>query len=60
MYITNDNYCYYRGSNQCSSRGAFLLLIQDKDAPIGPDNCSAMVRKVALQQLGLYDGRIYI
>lgn len=57
MYLKNS-FTYYRGTEQCTTRGLFLLLLQDKDKPIGPENFRAVVRKVALRQLGhlLYDG----
>lgn len=42
---------YYKGSDQCVSRGRFLLLIQPQGKS-GADNTYAIVRKVALRQLG--------
>ena len=51
MYLKSGG-SYYRGTEQCSRRAPFLILVQSKDLPIGPDNFRALVRKVALQQLG--------
>jgi hypothetical protein len=53
MYITNQGRTYYGMYNeQRASRASFLILVQDKDQPIGPNNFRALVRKVALQQFG--------
>lgn len=52
MYLTNQGCTYYRGTEQCHSKAPFLILVQDKDQEIGPNNFRALVRKVALQQLG--------
>jgi hypothetical protein len=52
MYITNKGYTYYRGSEQRHTRAPFLLLVQDRDIPLGPDNFRALVRKVAMRQCG--------
>ena len=49
---------YYRGSEQCSKRAPFLLLLQLNKPTIGetcsPSNTYAVVRKVALQQFGAW------
>lgn len=52
MYLTNEGHDYYRGGEQCHTRAPFLLLIQDEKQDVGPDNFRALVRKVALQQMG--------
>lgn len=53
MYIGKAGYTYYgHGGEQRHTKAPFLILVQDKDQPIGPDNFRALVRKVALQQLG--------
>jgi len=52
MYLTNEGHTYYRGIEQHHSRASFLILVQNKDLPLGPDNFRAIVRKVALHQLG--------
>ena len=52
MYLTNEGHTYYHGTSQHQSRAPFLILVQHKDLPIGPDNFRALVRKVALQQMG--------
>ena len=52
MYLTNKGHTYYRGTEQCHTKAPFLLLIQDKDQPVGQDNFRALVRSVALHQLG--------
>lgn len=52
MYITNQGHTYYRGTQQCHTRAPFLIFVQDKDGTIGKDNFRALVRKVALQQMG--------
>lgn len=55
MYL-KPTLTYYRGSEQCSQRGLFLILIQPERATIGetcaPENTYAVVRKVALSQCG--------
>jgi hypothetical protein len=51
MFITKVH-TYYDGTEQCTSRGSFLLLLQRKDGPCNADNTFAVVRKVALRQLG--------
>jgi hypothetical protein len=51
MYL-NPVRSYYQGSEQCASAGPFLLLLQVRDKPLGPENTFAVVRKVALRQLG--------
>ena len=51
MYLTNGH-GYYRGSEQCTTRGQFLLLLQLADKPCSPENTYAVVRKVALRQFG--------
>ena len=53
MYLNNEGRTYYsRTGNQHHSRAPFLILMQDKDGDCGPDNFRAIVRKVALEQLG--------
>ena len=53
MYISNDGRTYYsRTGNQHHSKADFLILMQDKDQPINSDNFRAVVRKVALEQMG--------
>jgi len=52
MYITNDHRRYYVGSEQHTSRGLFLMLLQEKGKPLTQDNLRAIVRKVALSQVG--------
>jgi hypothetical protein len=70
MYITkDDHFGYYRGSEQCVTRGRFLLLLQpnkykepnhagtmhlDIQASCSPENTFAVVRRVALRQLGAF------
>lgn len=51
MYISPISY-YYRGTIQCVPKGPFLILAQQADKPIGADNLYAIIRKVALSQLG--------
>ncbi len=51
MYL-NPTRAYYRGTEQASARGAFLLLVQLKDKPCNASNTYAIVRKVALHQCG--------
>lgn len=51
MYVKPSR-SYYAGTEQRSARGAFLLLLQLADKPCGPGNTFAVVRKVALRQLG--------
>ena len=55
MYIQNTP-VYYRGSQQTSQRGPFLLLLQPNQATIStscsPENTFAVVRQVALKQMG--------
>lgn len=55
MYL-NRTTTYYRGSAQCAQRGPFLILLQPTrdsiKATCAPENTYAIVRKVALQQLG--------
>jgi hypothetical protein len=53
MYLKNDGFSYYTNDGtQHRSRGLFLMLVQDKNKPCGKDNFRALVRKVALKQLG--------
>jgi len=52
MYLDNSGYTYYNGTEQCHTRTNFLILIDDKDQAVGPDNMRAIVRKVALRQCG--------
>ena len=57
MYI-RPSFSYYRGAEQCTPRGLFLLLLQPERATIGEtcarDNIYACVRKVALRQCGAW------
>ena len=43
---------YYAGTEQHTTRGNFLLLLRRKDEPCNAANTFAVVRKVALRQLG--------
>jgi len=43
---------YYVGTEQHARRAPFLILVQSKDRPLGPDNFRALVRKVAMGQVG--------
>lgn len=62
MYLKNDGFSGYdRAGQQVRHRGAFLLLLQKRDAAIGPENTFAIVRKVALRQFGHFMmGRVNI
>jgi predicted RNA-binding protein with TRAM domain len=51
MYLTKGH-TYYMGSEQCISRGLFLILVQSHDLPLNKDNFRAIVRKVAMRQCG--------
>ena len=51
MYVERTH-GYYRGGEQCASRARFLLLLQLADKPCSRENTFAVVRKVALRQLG--------
>ena len=51
MYITKTQ-TYYAGTEQRTTRGNFLLLLQRKDGPHNAEGTFAVVRKVALRQLG--------
>jgi hypothetical protein len=51
MYLTKGH-GYYRGTEQHTMRGRFLLLLHLKDGKCDADNTFAVVRKVALHQLG--------
>ena len=51
MFISGGH-TYYRGSEQYATRGRFLILLTRKDDKCGPDHVFAVVRKVALRQLG--------
>lgn len=70
--LKDDHFGYMRGSEQCTTRGRFLLLLQpniykqfgatadgkpigttlDSQASCAPENTYAVVRSVALRQLG--------
>ena len=52
MYLTNEGHTYYHGTEQRHTKAPFLLLIQDKNRNVGPNNFRAIVRKVALRQFG--------
>ena len=52
MYLTDEGYSYIRGTSQCHTRAPFLILVQNKDLKIDSNNFRALVRKVALQQMG--------
>jgi len=51
MFIAGSN-TYYVGTEQRASRGHFLLLLQRKEGPHDAAGTFAVVRKVALRQLG--------
>lgn len=57
MYI-EPTQAYYRGTEQCAARGRFLLLLQLKQSTISlecsPENTYAVVRRVALRQVGQF------
>lgn len=50
MYL--GGHTYYSGTEQRHTRAKFLLLLQPKEGSCGPENTYAIVRKVALRQLG--------
>jgi len=52
MYLTKEGRTYYRGDEQHHTKAPFLILVQNENSPLGPDNFRAIVRKVALSQLG--------
>ena len=54
MYLPdNGGRRYYdRNGEQRHSRGNFLILMQSKERPINQDNMRAIIKKVALTQLG--------
>jgi hypothetical protein len=55
MYLGNDkSYTYYVGSGQRHSAGNFLILMSERGKPFELYNVRAVVRKVALRQLGLF------
>ena len=45
---------YYEGGAQAVKSARFLLLLQIRDKALGPENTYAVVRKVALRQLGQF------
>lgn len=50
MYIEKDHYTYYKGTEQRTSRGKFLILMQPTE---GIDYAiRGIIRKVAMKQLG--------
>ena len=51
MYI-EQTIGYHAGTEQRTSRARFLLLLQQESEPIGAANTFAVVRRVALHQLG--------
>ena len=52
MYIERT-YVYYEGTTQVAGPGKFLILMQDKDAPINAKpEIRALVRKVKMKQCG--------
>lgn len=51
MYL-KPSQTHYAGSEQRTSAAPFLLLLQLRDAPCRAENTYAVVRKVALRQLG--------
>lgn len=53
MYIESTQ-TYYHYTEQRVGRAMFLILIQSDERKIGPDNLKAIVRKVALRQLGQF------
>lgn len=52
MYIGKPRTFYDRDGSQRTSSSKFLIILQHGDKPLGPDNFRAIVRKVALSQLG--------
>ena len=52
MYVTGGEGYYTLSGEQRARRGCFLILVQRKDVRVGPDNIRAIIRKVALRQLG--------
>ena len=52
MYIRNTISGYDSSGKQVARRQLFLMLVQDKDKPCCAENTRAIVRKVALSQLG--------
>ena len=52
MYLTKEGRTYYCGTEQHHTKAPFLILVQNENLPLGPDNFRAIVRKVALSQLG--------
>jgi hypothetical protein len=51
MYI-EQTVSYYVGPEQRTKRANFLILMNSKERPIGPDNMRGVARKVALRQCG--------
>lgn len=51
MYL-NPTSVYYEGSEARCRQEDYLILLQSKALPLGPDNFRAIVRKVALKQFG--------
>ena len=52
MYLSNDGYTYYKGTSQYRNRGDFFLLVSLKGSPFETYGIRALVRTVALEQLG--------
>ena len=52
MYITNEGRGYYSGTEQCHTRAPFLILVQPEKYEERHEPIRALVRKVALHQLG--------
>jgi len=52
MYIDSSGYTYFRGTETCHSRAPFLILVQPPGVEGGKQPIRALVRKVALHQMG--------
>lgn len=54
MYLTRGNGYYHKSGEQRTQRASFLILVQPERGPgtVSRDNTYAIVRKVALRQLG--------
>jgi hypothetical protein len=51
MYLKSSG-GYYKGTEQHCRKAPFLILIQSAQLPFGKNNLRAIVRKVALSQIG--------
>ena len=52
MYLQKTPVYYPYSGEAFIQRGNFLLLLSERGRAFGPDNCYAIVRKVALRQFG--------